>query len=220
VNPTDARGRFISLEGGEGAGKSTQARRLQAWLAEKGIEAILTREPGGSPQAECLRTLLLSGRAAPFGSDAEALIFAIARADHVATTIRPALEAGKWVICDRFIDSTRAYQGSAGVSESRIRQLESLAIDGTMPDLTIILDLPATEGLKRANARNAGMDRFESDDIAIHETRRQAFHRIALAEPDRCILVDASRAENDVFDSVRSAVTDRLGDTLGRLGST
>lgn len=219
MNRPDARGRFISLEGGEGAGKSTQSRRLQAWLADKGIDAILTREPGGSPHAECLRELLLSGRVAPFGSDAEALIFAIARADHVTTTIRPALDEGKWVICDRFVDSTRAYQGSAGVSENRIRQLEALATDGTMPDLTIILDLPAAEGLKRARARNAGMDRFESDEIAIHETRRQAFHRIALDEPDRCILVDASQAEDEVFVSVRNAVSDRLGDRLGQRGS-
>ena len=216
MKAADGRGLFISLEGGEGAGKSTQARRLQAWLADRGIEAILTREPGGSRHAECLREVLLSGRVAPFGSDAEALLFAVARADHVVETIRPALSSGKWVICDRFIDSTRAYQGSAGVSAERIRELEDLATDGTVPDLTIILDVPVAEGLERARARRSEVDRFEGDDMAVHEARRRAFHRIARKEPNRCMLINASGAEDDVFMSVRDAVTERLGKSLGK----
>lgn len=214
MNASGVRGQFISLEGGEGAGKSTQARRLQGWLADNGIGAIITREPGGSPHAECLRDILLSGRVKPFGSDAEALMFAVARADHVVETINPALDAGTWVICDRFIDSTRAYQGSAGVTDERIRDLETLATGGTIPDLTIILDLPVSEGLKRARSRRTSVDRFENDDTSIHEARRQAFRQIARTEPARCVLVDASRTEDDVFLSIRNAVTKRLGDTF------
>ena len=210
VSPSGSRGKFISLEGGEGTGKSTQARRLQAWLAERGIDATLTREPGGSPHAECLRELLLSGRVAPFGTDAEALVFAIARADHVAQTIRPALDVGTWVICDRFIDSTRAYQGTAGVPGDRIRELETIAAGDTLPDLTIILDIPVEEGLRRASARNEGSDRFEKDDLTIHEARRQAFLSIAKAEPNRCVCLDASGAENRVFGRICDAVSDRL----------
>jgi len=169
-------GVFITLEGGEGAGKSTQARLLQSWLGDMGLNVMLTREPGGSPNAESLRDLLLGGRVAPFGSDAEALVFAVARADHVIETIRPALERGCWVICDRFIDSTRAYQGSAGVPDERIAELETIAAGKTMPDLTLILDLPVKDGLARAGGRNMSLDRFEADTIAVHQARR----------PDRC----------------------------------
>ncbi len=210
----DARGIFITLEGGEGAGKSTQARLMQSWLAGEGCEVVLTREPGGSPHAECLRELLLGGRVAPFGSDAEALVFAIARADHVAETIRPALERGAWVICDRFIDSTRAYQGSAGVPADRIDELEAIAVGQTMPDLTLILDLPAEEGLARANGRDVVPDRFEADALAVHQGRRDVFLRIAEDEPDRCAVVDASRPEAEVFDRIRSIVRARLGDRM------
>ena len=210
VSLSESQGKFISLEGGEGTGKSTQARRLQAWLTQGGIDTILTREPGGSPHAECLREMLLSGRVAPFGTDAEALVFAIARADHVVRTIRPALDAGTWVICDRYIDSTRAYQGTAGVPEGRIRELETIAAGETIPDLTIILDIPVKEGLKRANARNDISDRFERDDLKIHEARRQAFLHIANAEPTRCVSLDASGTEDEVFSKICDAVSDRL----------
>ena len=172
-------GVFITLEGGEGAGKSTQARLLQSWLNDRDIEVVLTREPGGSANAECLRDLLLAGRVAPFGSDAEALVFAVARADHVIETIRPALERGNWVICDRFIDSTRAYQGSGGVPARRIAELETIAAGETMPDLTLILDLPVEDGLARAGGRNMSLDRFEADAIAVHQARRNVFLQIA-----------------------------------------
>jgi dTMP kinase len=209
----DGRGLFITLEGGEGAGKSTQARRLKSWLAGFGIDVVLTREPGGSPNAECLRDMLLGGRIAPFGSDAEALVFAIARADHVQETIRPALAAGQWVICDRFIDSTRAYQGGAGVAKTRIADLEAIAIGETRPDLTLILDLPAKEGLARAGAR-AAPDRFEADALSVHEARREMFLQIAKQEPDRCTVIDAEADEQSVFDQIRTIVSDRLGDAL------
>ena len=207
-------GRFITLEGGEGAGKSTQAHLLQSWLAGRGIKTVLTREPGGSPNAECLRDLLLGGRVAPFGSDAEALVFAIARADHMAETIQPALKRGDWVICDRFIDSTRAYQGSAGVPLERIHELEVIATGGTMPDLTIILDLPVDQGLARAGARNPERDRFEADTLKVHEARRQAFRRIAEAEPARCAVVDAAMQEGRVFDAIKAILVDRLAGSL------
>ena len=207
------RSQFITLEGGEGAGKSTQARLLKSWLADLGVEAILTREPGGSPKAECLREMLLGGQIAPFGVEAEALVFAIARADHVRETIRPALSTGIWVICDRFIDSTRAYQG-AGVSQARLAELEAIAIGETRPDLTLILDLPAKEGLARAGARDPEPDRFEADALSVHESRRSVFLEIAKAEPDRCAVVDARANEQAVFDRIRTLVRNRLGAAL------
>ncbi len=208
------RGQFITLEGGEGAGKSTQALLLKSWLAAYGLDVVLTREPGGSPNAECLRGMLLGGLIAPFGADAEALVFAVARADHVRETIRPALSAGKWVICDRFIDSTRAYQGGAGVSSKRLAELETIAIGKTRPDLTLILDLPAKEGLVRAGARNPALDRFEADALAVHEARRAAFLKIAKAEPDRCAVINAQADEQSVFDRISTCVSDRLGAAL------
>jgi dTMP kinase len=207
-------GIFITLEGGEGAGKSTQARLLQAWLNDLGHQVLLTREPGGSPNAECLRTLLLSGRVAPFGNDAEAVVFAIARADHVAETIRPALERGEWVICDRFIDSTRAYQGSAGVPPERIAELEDIAAGETVPDLTLILDLPAKEGLARADGRDMAPDRFEADNLAVHEARRDVFLKIARDEPQRCAVIDAGHDETVVFAQIKVVIRGRLGEAL------
>lgn len=209
-----ARGVFITLEGGEGAGKSTQARLLQSWLSGNDYDVVVTREPGGSPNAECLRELLLGGRVAPFGSDAEALAFAIARADHVIETIRPALDRGAWVICDRFIDSTRAYQGAAGVPAKRLAELEAIAVGETMPDLTLILDLAAEEGLARASGRNAAPDRFEADALAEHRVRRDIFLRIAADEPGRCVVIDASKPEAEVFDEIRSIMRARLGEHL------
>jgi dTMP kinase len=190
---------------------------MQSWLDDEGCEVVLTREPGGSPNAECLRELLLGGRVAPFGSDAEALVFAIARADHVAETIRPALDRGAWVICDRFIDSTRAYQGSAGVAADRIEELEAIAVGQTMPDLTLILDLPVEDGLARANGRDASPDRFEADTLAVHRMRREVFLKIAENEPVRCAVIDARQPEAEVFEQIRSVVRTRLGDRwLGR----
>ena len=204
------RGRFITLEGGEGAGKSTQSGILADWLAEQGIEAVQTREPGGSPQAEVLRQLLLSGVVAPFGAEAEALFFAVARADHMNETIRPALQGGAWVICDRFIDSTRAYQGTDGVEPQELNRLENLAVGADRPDLTIILDLPAVVGLYRAKSRSGPVDRFEADDIAIQEARRQIFLDIARVETERCVVVDASQTPDLVAKAVQDAVSARL----------
>jgi len=208
------KGIFITLEGGEGAGKSTQARLMQAWLEGLGTEVILTREPGGSSKAECLRDLLLGGRVAPFGTDAEALVFAVARADHVIETIRPALDRGAWVICDRYIDSTRAYQGSAGVPAERIAELEAIAAGPTLPDLTLILDLAVEDGLTRAGGRSNSLDRFETDTLAVHQARREVFRAIAHEEPVRCELVDASGNETAVFAKIQSVMRDRLGRNL------
>ncbi|SER31321.1 thymidylate kinase [Faunimonas pinastri] len=208
------RGRFITLEGGEGAGKSTQAQLLQQWLGSRGVQVVRTREPGGSPDAEAMRRLLLGGRAAPFGPAAEALLFAVARADHVAVTIAPALRAGQWVVCDRFMDSTRAYQGSSQVSGQELDRLERIAVGDLRPDLTLILDLPASEGLRRAGERRQPADRFERDSLTVHEARRAAFLAIAAAEPTRCAVIDASLTPEEVARAIVSQVSSRLGAML------
>jgi dTMP kinase len=205
------RGRFITFEGGEGAGKSTQAARLATWLGELGIAALLTREPGGSVRAEALRELLLSGRVAPFGVEAEAIVFAIARADHLAEKIRPALEAGTWVICDRFADSTWAYQGSAGASPQLLARLDEIAVGGDRPDLTIVLDVLPAIGLARLRARSSAHDRFEQDAADLQTARRQAFLEIARREPERCVVIDATLDPAVVGRLVRAAVVERLG---------
>jgi len=204
------RGLFITLEGGEGCGKSTQAWRLLDFLKETGREVVMTREPGGSPEAETIRQLLLSGLVKPFGPDAEALFFAVARRDHVHTVIRPALEIGTWVISDRFADSTRAYQGTAGASSEKLDRLEEIAVGETRPDLTLILDLDPEEGLRRAAMRSLA-DRFEADVLEIHAARRQAFLDIAAADPERCVVIDASVGEEEVAAAIRAAVAERLG---------
>ncbi len=209
------RGRFITLEGGEGTGKSTQARRLADRLRGAGHDVVLTREPGGSPAAEAIRAVLLDGTVAPFGPAAEALLFAVARADHVAKTIRPALQDGRWVVSDRFFDSTRAYQGAAGVPSAEIDRLERIAVGEDRPDLTLILDLPAELGLCRAQARGVAVDRYEADVLAVHEARRAAFLTIAAAEPERCMIVDASSDEEAVAAAIGAAVDARLG--VGRV---
>ncbi len=207
---TGARGRFITFEGGEGVGKSTQARLLSAWLGEQGLRTVLTREPGGSPRAEALREMLLGGLVAPFGAEAEALVFAIARADHVRQTIRPALAEGAWVISDRFADSTWAYQGAAGVDRAILGRLDEIALGMDRPDLTLILDQPVEIGLQRIASRGTREDRFESDPVAVHTARRDAFLRIAAAEPARCVVVDATGTQTEVARAVRQAVAERL----------
>ncbi|MBL8574153.1 MAG: dTMP kinase [Hyphomicrobiaceae bacterium] len=207
------RGRFITFEGGEGAGKTTQIRRLADRLAALGIAATVTREPGGSPRAEAIREYLLSGKAEPLGTDAEAILFAAARADHVKATIRPAIEAGRWVLCDRFIDSTRVYQGQAGVALELVNALERVAIDGQRPDLTLILDIPAEAGLARADARRgtAGpADRFERESLKVHRRRREAFLSIAMDDTERCVVIDADRPPDAVADSIWQAVAARF----------
>jgi dTMP kinase len=213
------RGRFITLEGGEGAGKTVQAKRLEDKLTALGWEVVRTREPGGSPHAEQLREAILSGFAAQFGPDGEALLFAAARIDHLDKTILPALERGAWVVCDRFADSTRAYQGVAGdLPSAFIARLEKVVVGPNRPDLTVILDLPAETGLERAQARRgaASADRFEAEGVEFHETLRRAFLDIAAGDPERCVVVDALRSEDEVAGEIWSAVEKRLDPEAAR----
>lgn len=206
-------GAFITFEGGEGGGKSTQVQRLVETLRARGLEAVATREPGGSPNAEALRDVLLAGLVAPLGPAAEALIFSAARIDHIDNLIRPALKRGAFVVCDRFADSTRAYQGALGkLSESFIDGLEKVTIGGVRPDLTFVLDLPAEEGMARAGARRgqAAADRFESEAIDFHKALRDSFRAIAAANPERCVLIDATRGIDEVAAEVWSHMRQRF----------
>jgi len=205
--------KFITFEGGEGAGKSTQAALLKTRLTSMGIGVLLTREPGGSPGAEIIRHVLLSGAAKRLGPNAEALLFAAARADHLDTVIKPALQSGHWVICDRFLDSTRVYQGIVGkVDLPFIRGLEKLTVGASKPDLTFVLDLPAEIGLARAHARRGeGVpDRFETEDFAYHQALNAAFRAIAAQENQRCILIDANRPPERVAAEILQFVCKRL----------
>ena len=207
-------GKFITFEGGEGAGKSTQIKRLAERLEAGGRAVVVTREPGGTPTAEEIRKMLLAGLAEELGPDGEAVLFAAARADHVEKVIRPALRAGKWVLSDRFSDSTRVYQAKA--EPGVLASLDRVAVGRTQPDLTIILDLPVETGLARAARRMeaAGKkpDRFERDDLALHEARRAAFLAIAKAEPERCVVIDAAQSEEAASHDVWQAVAARLID--------
>jgi dTMP kinase len=204
-------GKLITFEGGEGAGKSTQVSILVERLRRAGRQAVGTREPGGSPVAEEIRETLLSGKVKQFGPFAEALLFSIARQDHVNTVIGDALARGQWVVCDRFLDSTRAYQGvSGGVPAPVISALERLTLHGLIPHLTIVLDIPVDEGLARANRRRGAPDRFESQDVAQHERIRKAFVDIAEEEPGRCVVIDARKPEALVAEDVWEAVAERL----------
>lgn len=208
------RGRFITFEGGEGSGKSTHAARLAEHLRERGLKVLLTREPGGSPGAEIIRHVLLSGVAKPLGPETEAILFAAARDDHVRSTILPALREGTWVICDRFIDSTRVYQGALGQVDPRlIRRLERITV-GTeaQPDLTILLDVPATVGLARAKTRRAGgaADRFESESVEFHEQLRNAYRALAAREPARIALIDGRAPRDVVSERIWAFVDERL----------
>ena len=196
---TNPRGCFITFEGGEGTGKSTQASVLAARLGAGGLQVIETREPGGSPFAERVRDLLLDPATPRHTPLAEALLFSAARADHMEATVLPALAAGTWVICDRFIDSTRAYQGAAGgVEMATIETLESLAIGARLPDLTFILDLPVDLAFQRVGERRRNQattdpaDPFEARGRQFHEDLRVGFRAIAAREPDRCVVIDAS----------------------------
>lgn len=207
------RGRFITIEGGEGAGKSTQARRIVETLQHMGIKAIATREPGGTPKAEELRAALLAGLVAPLGPTAEAIAFSAARIDHLDQKIRPALEAGVWVVCDRFADSTRAYQGALGhVDPLLVSALERVVVGETRPDLTLILDLDPKAGLGRAAARRGdnAADRFEGESAGFHQALREAFLAIARKEPRRCAVIDGARSENDVAAEIWHEIEARL----------
>jgi dTMP kinase len=208
---------FITFEGGEGAGKTTQTRHLANRFAAAGIACVVTREPGGSPFAEEIRALLLSGHLPTRGAMADTLLFLAARVDHVTEMIKPALEAGQWVISDRFADSTFAYQGAAGgVPRATLAELHRLVLGDFRPDLTLILDLPPEIGLARAGARSptASTDHFERRELAYHEALRQGFHAIAAEEPDRCVLIDASGSPEEVARNVWAAVETRLSSKM------
>ena len=207
------RGHFITFEGGEGTGKSTHAAILAARLKTFGVGVHLTREPGGSLGAEIMRYIILSGAVKPLGADVEAVLFAAARIDHLAAAIRPALARGVWVICDRFADSTRVYQGAAGDVDRRlIRALERSAVGDTKPDVTFILDVPAKLGMVRAAERRgaAGADRFEGEALAFHEKLRDGFLTLAASEPERCVLIDATAPKDDVAEQIWRVVNARF----------
>lgn len=201
-----ARGFFITFEGGEGAGKSTQIERLARKLRDKRYAVTVTREPGGSPGAEAIRHVILSGAAEPFGPTMEALLFAAARSDHIEQLIRPALRRGKIVLCDRFVDSWRVYQDN--IDPALMAEMEHVSLNGVMPDLTLIFDLDPEEGLRRASARRGEgeADRFERETLAIHRRRRKAFLDVALKEPRRCVVIDAMPDADLVEEAVTQAV--------------
>jgi dTMP kinase len=204
--------RFITLEGGEGAGKSTHARQLAQGLADHGIDHIVTREPGGSAGAEEIRKLLVEGEPGRWNPVVETLLMFAARADHVARAITPALSAGKWVICDRFTDSTFAYQGAGrGADPEAIREIERVAIGGFRPDLTVILDVPVEEAMQRIGSRQHVEDRFERFDRAFHERLRAHFQQLAQNEPDRCVLIGSGAPPEQVSHQIWRAVAARFG---------
>jgi len=209
-----SRGSFITLEGGEGAGKSTLARALAARLGESGLTVTTTREPGGSPKAEAIREMILSGEVKDYGVFAEALMFSAARIDHIDSLIRPALERGQWVICDRFIDSTRVYQGVLGkVDAALLAELEAVTIAGLMPELTLILDLDPEIGLARAARRRRpgeAIDRFEGETLAFHRNLRRAYLDIAAEEPGRCAVLDATLPPDQLAEAAWTILRERL----------
>ena len=206
-----ARGRFITLEGGEGAGKSTQARRLAERLIARGQQVVVTREPGGSPGAETIRELLVTGQTDRWSPITETLLMYAARRDHIERTVAPALAAGDWVVSDRFADSTRAYQGAGGgAPASLIQTLERHVLGETRPDLTLILDLPVDVGLARTMARNHAETRFEAKGEAFHQRLREGFLAIARVEADRCVVIDAAVPVDQVEAAIWAAMEARL----------
>lgn len=213
VKPPSGRGRFITFEGGEGSGKSTQIKKLADRLNATKLRTIVTREPGGSPGAEIMRHLVLSGMGKLLGPEAETLLFAAARDDHVRTVIQPALNQGTWVLCDRFSDSTRAYQGSLGsVPVGIINAMQRVTIGDLKPDLTVILDLPVEIGLQRAAMRrgSATPDRFEGENLQFHRNLREAYRKIAADDPKRCVLIDANADPDAVASRIWIAVCDHV----------
>ncbi len=221
--PAPRAARFITFEGGEGVGKSTQVKRLLLKLDGASIPAIRTREPGGTPKAEAIRAFILQGRSESWGPGAEAVLFAAARLDHVNQLIAPNLAAGKWVISDRFHDSTRAYQGlTGGVDDKLIRGLEELALNGHRPDLTIILDMDPEVAFRRVEERElegalaATGDRFEKEDLEWHRKLRAAFLAIAEKNPDRCVVIPANQSE----DALEQEIWDTLTRRFSELGGT
>ena len=208
------RGRFIALEGGEGAGKSTQARLLAEALAGRGMELVTTREPGGTPGAEAIRALLLDTAGDGWGPRAEALLFAAARADHVERLIRPALAAGKWVICDRYVDSSRAYQGGgSGLSDAEVLDLHRIGSEGLLPDLTLLLEVPASLAAERLAARDGdAADRIGGRGEAYHARVAAAFARLARAESARFVRIDADGPADEVHARIMAALAPLLTD--------
>jgi len=206
------RGRFITLEGGEGVGKSTQLALLAGALRARGLEVVETREPGGTPGAEAIRGLLLSGEADRWNPRAEALLFAAARSDHVARVIRPALERGAWVVCDRYVDSNRAYQsGASGLADADMMALHRIGSDGLMPDRTFLLALPTDQAQARAGARDAGQpDRFGARDRDFHEKVAGAFEGYAAREPERFRIIDSRAGEEEVHAAILAALADLM----------
>lgn len=199
-------GRFITLEGGEGTGKSTLARGLADALRADGREVVITREPGGAPGADAIRTLLVSGDANRWSATEEALLFAAARLNHLHHTIRPALARGAWVICDRYHDSTRAYQVAAGGLDPKTLDTLNALIEAPAPDRTFVLDLDANAGLARSQGKHVGEDRFEKKTAEFHARVRSEFLAIAEREPKRCIVLDASKSAADVLAAARAAL--------------
>jgi len=213
--------RFITFEGGEGVGKSTQVKRLLQNLQRHSIEVVRTREPGGTPKAEAIRSFILQGRSESWGAGGEAVLFAAARLDHVNQLIAPNLRNGVWVLSDRFHDSTRAYQGlTGGVDDKLIDALEILALDGHTPDLTIVLDMDPVAAFKRVADRAVedGLeltgDRFEKEEIEWHKRLREGFLAIAAANPDRCVVISAEQSEDALEAAIWDAVSARFPELL------
>jgi dTMP kinase len=207
-----AAGRFITLEGGEGAGKSTQITRLKNWLESRGHRVTTTREPGGSPGAEMIRKLLVEGPVERWDGTTEALLHFAARREHLRSTVWPALESGNWVVSDRFADSTLAYQSYGhGIERAIFEQLYEVAVGDFRPDLTIILDLPIEIGLKRAAERRGSETRYESLPHDFHARVRGGFLEIAAREPKRCVVIDATGTVDAIAGAIAEAVRDRLG---------
>lgn len=208
------RGRFITFEGGEGSGKSTQVKRLAADLAKRGLEVVSTREPGGSPGAEAIRSMLVKGDTDRWDPVTEALLHFAARRDHLRVTVRPALDRGAWVVSDRYADSSMVYQGRGmGVDRADLDALFRIATEGLKPDLTLVLDVPVETGLARAGARRGGEDRYERMGAALHQRLREGFLAIAAAEPERCVVIDAGGTVDEVAAAIRAAVDAKFGPT-------
>jgi len=212
-------GKFISFEGGEGAGKTTQAKLLAASLEGAGIETLLTREPGGTFGAEAIRDLVLEGTKDRWSGMTELLLMYAARLDHVEKLIKPALERGVWVISDRFADSSLAYQGIArGLGEEKVRALHDVVMEGFAPDMTILFDMDPILAQRRVETRGEDLSRFDAETIEFHKTLRQAFLDIAKAEPKRFFTLDASQSKDAVHTRILFALTQKYPDLAGRLG--
>ncbi len=213
-------GKFITFEGGEGTGKSTQVKALAQKLEEQGIDVVVTREPGGTPSAELIRDLLVTGAPDRWTPLSEALLNYAARHEHLKNLIRPALAQDQWVLSDRFVDSTLAYQGTAeGVGYDTIQTLYHLVVGSSGPNLTFILDLPVEEGLKRAEGRGAYENRYEKMGVAFHEHVRQSFLMVAKREPQRCVVIDGSQQVGDISARIWNEIAARWGNSFKGDGS-